>query len=198
MTDPALAEQIRALAASSADTPDRRAVRRRVDEDAPRAPPTRQRAAGQQPATATTWSTRSAADLLRLRPLDTARPGNYKNWRLATKAAVACRADDQDLMAYVAAIEDSSIDEERMMAAVGTSATLRAVDKLLYSAILECLEGDKRDDFVDEIRTSVMFGRGCMALRVLGRKLGQGGERAKAPATAELLGLAPAGKSAAG
>ena len=75
-------------------------------------------------------------------------------------------------------------------------AGIRAVDRLLYSALLECIEGGRRGHIIDELRTTVPFGSGCLALRCLDKKFGQAGARAKVAATAELLNLTAAGSSA--
>ena len=51
-----------------------------------------------------------STEQLRLRSFDTGRPASYPNWRLAAKAAIACRADDAALDEYVEAIEDPLVD----------------------------------------------------------------------------------------
>ena len=135
-------------------------------------------------------------EALKLRALDTGRPASYINWRLALKAAVACRSDDARLERYLELIEDSRVGASELSEGVATIPGLRLVDRMLYAALLECIEGDRRDDVLDEIRTTAPFGSGCLALRCLDKKYQQSGARAKVAATAELLSLAPAGKSA--
>ena len=133
---------------------------------------------------------------LKLRALDTGRPASYINWRLALKAAVARRSDDARLERYLELIEDSRVGASELSEGVATIPGLRLVDRMLYAALLECIEGDRRDDVLDEIRTTTPFGSGRLALRCLDKKYQQSGARAKVAATAELLSLAPAGKSA--
>ena len=135
-------------------------------------------------------------DALELRALDAGSPASYINWRLALKAVVACRPDDAAQERYLELTEDRSLGASGLSEGGATTPELRLVDRMLYAALLECIEGDRRDDVLDEIRTTAPFGSGRLALRCLDKKYQQSGARAKVAATAELLSLAPAGKSA--
>ena len=198
MTDPELASQIRALESAmmvGADS-DPNPRRRRFDEvdrlarGAGAAPPPEARPAPSGAA--------DGRDQIRLRTLDVGMPESYQNWRLATKAVIACRDDENEtLMDYLEAIENPAVQDDGLVAALREKPFARRVDRQLYSALLECIEGAKRDAFVDEIRTTVPFGSGCLALRCLDRKLRADTARARVAATTELLNLAPRGKSAA-
>ena len=201
VTDEALARQIRALLADVSEPSERPGQRRRREEEGDQ----EARGSGDQ---ATRGSGGQAArggvqaaqvrpmGPLRLRPLNTYNPAGYANWRLATKAAIVCRADDPMLDVYVGLIEDPRYSGEQMTAEVQESAGVRAIDRLLYSALLECIEGGRREPIIDELRTTVPFGSGCRALRCLDKKFGQAGARAKVAATAELLNLTAAGRGA--
>ena len=116
---------------------------------------------------------------------------------MAAKAAIACRADDAALDECVEANEDPLEDSAELAAKVRRTGKLRTVDRTLYSAVVDCVDGDRREMVVDGVCTEVPFGSGCLALRLLDRKFGGAGKRALVAATAELLQLAPGGKGAA-
>ena len=146
VTDARLADQIRALAASETVA---------TNETVWMA------AAGAKDAA----PMKDCKEALKLRALDTGRPASYTNWRLALKAAVACRSDDARLERYLEIIEDSRVSASELSEGVATIPGLRLVDRMLYAALLECIEGDRRDDVLDEVRTTAPFGSGRLALR---------------------------------
>ena len=122
---------------------------------------------------------RDGMEVLKLRALDTGRPASYANWRLTTKAALACRSDDPRLQKYIDLIEDLSVQGALLEEGVSGVPGLRVVDKMLYSAVLDCVEGARKDEVLDELRTTVTFGSGRFAMRRLGRKFQQAGARTR-------------------
>ena len=196
VTGETLARQIRALVTDVSEPSTRPGLRRCREEGGDEAarrdvPETREAARRVVPATHV-----RPMEPLRLRTLDTDHPAGYANWRLAAKAAILCRADDPKLDVYISLIDDARYAADQVAAQAQADAGIRVVDRLLYSALIECIEGGRREFILDELRTTVPFGSGCLVLRCLDKKFGQANERAKVAATAELLNLKTAGRSA--
>merc|ERR1712074_477574 len=80
---------------------------------------------------------------------------------------------------------------------MGRVPALRVLDMLLYTAMLHCIEGGRRETVLNRIHATVAFGQGGVALRCLGKVFQRSSVRQRAAATAELLQLAPCGQGAA-
>ena len=133
-----------------------------------------------------------------LLPLDVGKPGAYENWRRSAQAAVACRAGvDPVTMEYIAEIDNPQRSDAQLAGAAQKVPALRILDMLLYTAILHCVEGGRREAVLDRIHATVAFGQGGLALRCLDKVFQRSWARQRAAATAELLQLAPRGPTAA-
>ena len=201
VTDVQLAAQIRALAAGEAATSDSRATRRRrCEEESPRTPFAQGRGAAPQTGGAEVASAKLAdgKDRIVLLPLDVGKPEAYENWRRSAQAAVACRAGvDPVAMEYIAEVDNPHRADAQLADAAQKVPALRILDMLLYTAILRCIEGSRRETVLNRIHASVAFGQGGLALRCLDKIFQRSSVRQRAAATAELLQLAPRGSRAA-
>ena len=201
VTDVQLAAQIRALTAGEAATSDSRATRRRrCEEESPRTPFAQGRGAAQQTsgADATSAKLPGGKDRVVLLPLDVGKPEAYENWRRSAQAAVACRAGvDPVAMEYLAEIDNPHRADAQLADAAQQVTALRILDMLLYTAILHCIEGSRRETVLNRIHAAAAFGQGGLALRCLDKIFQRSSVRQRAAATAELLQLAPRGSRAA-
>ena len=201
VTDAQLADQIRALVAGETATSDPRTTRRRRnEEESPRTPFGQHHGAAQQTNGPDEASAKlpDGRDRLVLLPLDVGKPETYENWRRSAQAAVACRAGvDPVAMEYIAEIDNPQRSDAQLAGAAQKLPALRVLDMLLYTAILHCVEGGRREAVLDRIHATVAFGQGGIALRCLDKVFQRSSVRQRAAATAELLQLAPRGPTAA-
>ena len=203
--DVGLADQVRALVGGEAGSSALPAARRRR-EDEPQEPhtPTRQQrqgAAHQQARSAEAGAhadTKLADGKIVLRALDVGKPEAYDNWRRSAQAAVACRAGvDPVAMEYLAEIDNPLRSDAEVAAVAKRVPMLRVIDMYLYTAILDCIDGHRRETVLNRIHASVGFGEGGLALRCLDRVFQRSSVKQRAAATAELLHLTPSGPGAA-
>ena len=207
VTDARLADQIRALAANetvatneTVTAASRATRRRRGEEESPRTPFAQDHGAARYPSRNDLASARlpDGKDRIVLLPLDVGKPETYENWRRSAQAAVACRAGvDPVAMEYIAEIDNPQRSDAQLAGAAQKVPALRILDMLLYTAILHCVEGGRREAVLGRIHATVAFGQGGLALRCLDKVFQRSSVRQRAAATAELLQLSPCGPRAA-
>ena len=200
VTDVRLANQVRALVVGGAETTAPRAARRRrEEEESPRTPIMQHQGTAQRQARGDEAGTKVAdgKDRIFLRALDAGKPEAYDNWRRSAQAAVACRAGVEPVaMEYLAEIDNPRRTDAELTAIAKQVPALRVIDMHLYTAILDCIDGHRRDTVLNRIHASVGFGEGGLALRCLDRIFQRSSVKQRAAATAELLHLAPSGPGA--
>ena len=91
--------------------------------------------------------------------MGTDNPETYSNWRLTTKATVVCHDDAHGrLVCCLELVEDMDVSDavQRKGADELAPSGARRVDRHMYSAALGCLGGSRRDEIIDEIRTTAV------------------------------------------
>ena len=150
-------DQAYALGAGETATPAARMRRRREEEDSPRTPFTQDHGAAQR-ADAVSTKLQDGKDRIALLPLDLDKPEAYENWRRSTQAAVACRAGmDAVAMEYLTEIDNPQSTDAQLSSAAKKVPALRILDMLLYTAILRCIEGGRRETALNRIHAPVEF-----------------------------------------
>ena len=192
--DAQLASQIRALVGTTESTQPPATRKRKEGDGSPRTSIDARPAADQLQAGSSGAATGAA---ITLRPLNVGKPESYENWRKGAQAAVACRAGvDQVAMDYLAEIDNPQRPNEELVAAVKQVPALRVLDMHLYLAILDCIDGDRRDTVLDRVHARAKLGEGCVALRCLDSIFQRSSTKQRAAATAEILHLTPRGSGA--
>ena len=134
-----------------------------------------------------------------LRQLDTGKPEEYESWRYVLKAElVGAGPPAAKMIKFMRVVDDAArYPAERLQAEIAADPEIAAVDAKLFSSILSCLGGNRRSAAEERIRGQVPFAAGALALRCLDVMFQQNESRRRFAATQELMGMQPAGRTAA-
>lgn len=129
-------------------------------------------------------------------PLDTSREGVFEDWEFRAKAVIMSDLPDPaEAMDYLNKVNDDKVGDDELRRAMLTKDSTLRLDAMVFSAILECIQGPLSSSILGRIRSSVPFGCGAVAFRLLQKYFQQNGGKRRTTATRELVNLVPGGES---
>ena len=135
---------------------------------------------------------------LALRKLDTGKPEEYDSWRYALRAGVVrAGPPTAKMIQFLDAVDNpTGYPAGALQAAIAIDEEISAVDAMLFSLILDSLDGSRRVMTEERIRGQVPFAAGALALRCLDVIFQKNSGQRRFVATQELMDLQPAGRAA--